>query len=186
MFQYRENSDGTSQISHKSDRERMFENSDDGLGWVGAAIGAGSSLLPMITGLFSGCKPGQACGLAGINGFGQQAISTLDQIAQMLQMRMIAPAQAMSEANRVANSLSDSSLVYQAKKGKDAAALAGFKQQAAAKVQQITALAGQRQQAITSGGSAGPAGGLGVISGGGSSLLLLGGLGLVALLALRK
>jgi len=180
---YRVNSDGSVSLTFQSRWDRILTRGDDTTGWIPAAIAAGSAALPFITGLFSACKAGQACGLSGINAFGQQVMQTLAQIEQMLTSGLLAPGQAASEAGRVAATLSDSNYVYQAKRGNDAAALQNFKAQAAAKVQQITALASQLQQRAAESASNPLAG----ISGGsGSSLLLLGGLGLVAMLALRK
>ncbi len=180
---------GVPKMVLKGHRDRIFETgSDETMGWVGAVIGAATAGLPLITGLFSACKPGQACGLSGINAFGAQVLASLDQIVQMMNAGLLPPSQAASEASRIAASLSDSNMVYQAKKGKDAAALATFKQQAAAKVQQITQLAGQLNQQIAAVAADGGGGFLGGGSGGvsSSSLMLLGGIGLVALLALRK
>ncbi len=115
---------------------------DDGLGFpIAAVIGAATGVLPFIKSLFSACTPGQACGLAGITSFGNQVIQTLGQIKQMLENGLLPPQQAVSEAQKVAGALADPNFIYQAKKGKDAAALATFKTQAAAIVQEIIQVA---------------------------------------------
>src|SRR5690606_32689240 len=152
--------------------EAYFNSSDGNLGWISAAITAGASIFG---GLFGGGGGGQAYrGLAGINQAGQEAIGSLQQILQAVSAGQMPKAQAVSEAQRIASILSDHSVVYQAKKGQDAAALQNFKAQAAQLVQQI-----QAAPDVSSGGST--TGG-GVSSG---TLLLVGG-GLLAVALLKK
>jgi hypothetical protein len=133
---------------------RFFDNhqGDEGMGWVGAVVGAGSSILgPLIGKLFAPCGGANvACGLQGITSFGNNAISTLQQILQMVTSNppMVSPQDAISNAQRIASALGDGTIIYQAKKGKDAAALAQFKTQANALVQEITAAATQAQAAL--------------------------------------
>ncbi len=159
---------------------------DEGMGWVGSAIGAGTSILgPLIGKLFAPCGGANvACGLQGITSFGNQAIQTLQQILQMVSSNppMVSPQEAISNAQRIAAALSDGTVVYQAKKGKDAAALTQFKSQAAQLVQQITAAATAKQAQLQQ-QAASPLGG----SGGGitSTAFMIGG-GLMLLLLLRR
>lgn len=158
--------------------QRFFDSGDETLGFEPASIiGMVSPLIGLIKGLFSACKPGQACGLAGIQSFTSQAIQTLNQILAMLQGGQITPTDAVTNAQKVASALGDPQYVYQAKKGKDAAALQSAKSQAAALLSQIQALAAKIPPPSAS------AGGIGGISS--STLLLVGG-GLLAIFLLKK
>lgn len=171
---------------------RFFDNPEDrGMGWVGAVIGAGSSILgPLIGKLFAPCGGANvACGLQGITSFGNQAIQTLQQIKGMLQTNppQVSPQDAISNSQRIAAALSDGTVVYQAKKGKDAAALVQFKSQANALVAEITALGAEVTAALNAqaeakaAASASPLGSLSSIN----PLLLVGG-GIVAIMLLKK
>lgn len=159
----------------------------DVLGQIGAA---GVSLLPSLFGGGGGGANGQAKGLQAITAFGQQAIQTLGQILQQLQGGQLSPNDAMSNAQRIVSALSDPAYVYQAQRGKDADALAGFKQQAAQMMSQIQAAASTitvdpktGMPNATAGGQIRASGNAGGIDTG--TLLLIGG-GLVALLLLTR
>ena len=161
---------------------------DESMGWVGAAIGAGTSILgPILGSLFAPCGgKNVACGLQGITSFGNQAIQTLQQILQMVSSNppMVSPQEAISNAQRISAALSDGNIVYQAKKGKDAAALTQFKSQAAQLVQQITAAATAKQAQLQQ-QSASPLGGLAGSGGMGSTVLMIGG-GVLLLMLLKR
>lgn len=173
---------------------RYFDESpdanDETLGWIGAAVGAGTSILSgLLGGLFAPCGgKNVACGLQGITSFGNQAITTLGQIKQLMLSGQVSPAEAVSNAQRIAGALSDGNVVYQAKKGKDAAALAQFKEQANAAVNELIALGPQVQkqqaeQAAAIAESGGPSGGGSGIS---STMLLLIGGGLALYLLMQN
>lgn len=165
---------------HQVYDHRFFETrgpGDETMGFaVAPLIGALSPLIGMIKGLFSACKPGQACGLAGIQSFTSQAIQTLQSILAMLQGGQITPTDAITNAQKVAAALGDPQYVYQAKKGKDAAALQAAKSQAAQLVQQIQSVAATIK----------PPAAAGSIGGIGSGTLLLVGGGLLAVFLLKK
>jgi len=164
-----------------SARDLIFEGDDENLGIIPALIGLGLSAVPIIKGLFSACKPGQACGLKEIQSFVDQVLQTLAQIQQMLETGLIDPSQAVAEAQRVSAALSDPTMIYQAKNGKDAAALANGKTQAAAAVQQIMTLAAQ---IVTSPAAPADASGITAGSGVSSSTLLIGGAAVLAAILL--
>jgi len=156
----------------------------DFLGQVGAA---GVQLLPSLFGSGGGGSGGQAKGLQAITAFGQQAIQTLQQIMQGLQSGQLSPGDAVSNAERISSALSDPQYVYQAQRGKDAEALAGFKQQASQMVEQIKAAASTVATATNpnaAGNNASPnaTNNKGIDT---STMLLLGG-GLLALLLLTR
>ena len=140
--------DPTSQITHlgyidaANRRQAMFDNSDDqDLGDIWSAVGAiGASAVQLIPGLMTGgaSSGGAARGLAAITAFGNQAIQTLQKILQLAPQN---PQQAISDATRITNALSDPQYVYQAQHGDDANALQNFKAQAGALFQQIQATA---------------------------------------------
>jgi hypothetical protein len=167
----------------------------DQLGWISAAIMAGTSIFgSLFGGLFAPCGGAQvACGLQGITSAGNQVIQGLQQINAALASGQVPPQQiqqAVAEAQALASALGDSSKVYQAKNGKDAAALAQFKQQAAQLLQQIQATAQTAMaQAATSAGIDPATGQQIAPSIGGislSTLLLFGGGALGLVLLLRK
>ncbi len=105
-----------------------------------ALIGAGGSIGG---GLLSstGATGGAAKGTAAITAYGEQVIAGINSLVG--QLTPDNAAQIAQTADALTNSLSDSSKVYQAKKGKDAAALASAKEQANAAAAQIKRLAGQ-------------------------------------------
>ncbi|MGI8642393.1 MAG: hypothetical protein ACR2MG_20890 [Pyrinomonadaceae bacterium] len=109
---------------------------------IAAGIGIGGNLLA------GGGGGGVAKGLEGINAFGAQVIDALNTLKT--QAANLPPGEAATAADKLAALLSDSSKVYQAKKGKDAAALASFKQQAAQLAAEIKTIqtAVQAQQAV--------------------------------------
>lgn len=98
---------------------------------INAGLSAGGSLLE------GGGGGGVAKGLAGITAFGQRVIAELDALKNQI------TSESGTQADQLLAALSDSSKVYQPKKGKDAAALASFKTQATQKVSEIKALAVQ-------------------------------------------
>ncbi len=121
-------------------------------GLTAGLIGLGGSVGGSLLGGSSG-GGGQAKGLEAITAYGQQVIAALDSVLQSGQI----DAQVLQAAEQLVNSLSDSSRVYQAKKGKDAEALANFKTQGAQKLDQLRAMAAQiaqqqQQQTIQPGG----------------------------------
>lgn len=126
--------------------EKVWNNTDDGLGDAWNAVGAiGASAVQLLPGLFSGggsSAGGPARGLAAIRAAVDQALSSLNQILQQVRGGQMAAAAGASEAQRIAAALSNPQYVYQAQRGDDAAALNQGKQQAAAIVAQIQALAG--------------------------------------------
>jgi hypothetical protein len=157
---------------------------DETMGFaIGPLIGLGTALLGPLVGLFAPCK-GQkvACGLEGITAAVNTVLQKLTEIKSTIAGGQV-PAdklgQVVQQAEQLANALSDPSMVWQAKKGLDAAKLAEGKQQAAALVSEIKAAASAVAQnpANASGGS------LGGIST--TTLLLVGG-GIAALMFLKK
>ena len=186
--------------------EKIWNNvDDDDLGDVWNAVGAvGASavqLLPQLFGGGSSSAGGPARGLAAIQAAVQQAISSLNQILAGLRNNQMAPAAAISEAQRIVAALSNPAYIYQAQRGNDAEALRDGKSQAAAIFQQIQGIAAANTNAplanangvttFTAGGVPGDAGtspaGAGSAAIGGidnSTLLLVGG-GLVLLLLLK-
>ncbi len=172
--------------------ERMFNNDGtmsggwgDFLGQIGAA---GVSLLPSLFGGGGGGANGQAKGLQAITAFGQQAIQTLGQILQQLQGGQLSPSDAISNAQRIVSALSDPAYVYQAKRGKDAEALAGFKQQAGQMMSQIQAAASAVTVDPKTGmpNAASPAQSSGMLGGIDTGMLLMLGGGLALLLLLTR
>jgi hypothetical protein len=192
---------------------RMSGNGELGFNWksllgIGAAAanfipGVGQFVsvgIGAVGGLIDATKtPGQARGLAQINAFGQQVIGALEKLLQTAAscQAMATPQQIVDEANKLAAMLSNSAMVYQAQKGNDAEALANFKQQAAAMVQQIQAAAAAcaaRQQT----GTGTPGTTTQIVNGqvvtvpttpGGidtTTLLLFGGVGILALYLVMK
>lgn len=158
--------------------QSFFDTNDETIGFVDPAtiISMASPLIGIIKGLFSACKPGQACGLAGIQSFTSQAIQTLNQILAMLKGGQITPTDAVTNAQKVASALGDPQYVYQAKKGKDAAALQAAKSQAAQLVQEIQSVAATIKPPSA-------AGSIGGISS--NTLLLIGG-AVAAVFLLKK
>ena len=164
--------------------EGYFNGDDQQLGWVDAAISAGTALVGS---LFNrGGSSQQYRGSAGINSAGQQAIASLQQILSAVSSNPPAMPldQAVSEAQRIASALSNSQFVYQAQHGSDAAALQRFKDQAAELVRQIQARAAAPSGSILgdpptgSGSTVSSSSGLGT----GTILLVFGALAAVALL----
>lgn len=179
--------------------EKIWNNTDDDLGDVWNAVGAvGASAVQLLPQLFGGggsSAGGPARGLAAIQAVVQQAISSLTQLLQQAQSGQIAPAAAVSEAQRIAGALSNPQYVYQAQRGNDAAALNQGKQQAAAIVAQIQALAGNTTASGTTSPVTTSAGGTAAntpasapassgFAADNSTLLLLGG-GLALILLLK-
>lgn len=138
-----------------------------------------------IFGLFGGAgkRSGLPYGLAGITSAGNQVIQSLNQVKAGIESRQIPPRQAVSEAQRLAETLETG--VYQAKKGKDAAALQSFKQQASRLLQEIQALAAASVPANASSGGGGSTSGSPESGISSTTLLLIGG-GIAAILLLRS
>lgn len=158
---------------------------DETMGFASALISLGGSLLGPLMGLFAPCK-GQnvACGLEGITAAVNTVKQKLGEIKAAIsggQVPAEALGQVVQQAEQFANALSDPSMVWQAKKGKDAAALAQGKTDAAALVAEIKTAASAAAQ--NSSQSAGLGGALGGISP--TTLLLIGG-GVFAVMMLRK
>jgi predicted extracellular nuclease len=170
-------------------------------GLLDSIIKAGSSLAPQVLQMFGGgnssAAGGQAKGLAAISAFCNQVIAGLNQI--LASAPNIPQTDAISGANQLVATLSNSSLVYQAKNGKDGAALAKAKTDAAAIVAQIaakyTAVAPVTVTDVTGGQlvtstQTATVTGAGVASGefvaGVPNIVLIGGAGVVLLLLLKK
>lgn len=105
-------------------------------GLINGATSAGFELLGNSK---QGSAGGVVKGLAAITQYIAQVLAQLDEIK--IQLPNLPPSQAVETAVKIAAQLSDSSIVYQPKKGKDAAALASGKTQAANKVEEIKQLA---------------------------------------------
>ena len=155
--------------------DASFDPHDENLGLAplaGALIGAAPGIFQSIMGLFGGGRKAQFQGLAEINAAGQQATQAMQQILTGLSSGQMAPAQAVSEAQKIVQQFNDPSIVYPAKKGDDAAA----------RTQYISQLNGLLQQIQTKASSMPASSSVGGISG--SSLLLIGG-GLLAFMVLK-
>lgn len=117
------------------------------------AAGSVAGGLLGVLGNGSGGNGQQAKGLAAIQAKGQQVIQAFDQLNQKIQSdAAFAKADAPAAADRLVAILSDSSEFYQAKSGKDAEALAGFKTQAAQLAAQSKSLAARALQTTTGAG----------------------------------
>ena len=164
--------------------EGYFNGDDQQLGWVDAAISAGTAI---VGGMFNrGSSSQQYRGLAGINSAGQQALQSLQQILAAVSTNppTMPLDQAISEAQRIAAALSNSQFVYQAQHGQDAAALQQFRTQAAELVRQIQSRAQTPSGPVLGNPPASPGstatGGSGL--GTGTILIVFGGLAALALL----
>ena len=166
----------------------FFKKLGSGLKKV-AKIGADYSGIPglsKIVGLIggNGGQTGQAKGLQQIEAFVSQVLTALDKLKEPASQGI---AEVTAAADQLVAVLSDQSKVYQAKKGKDAAALAKGKTDAASKASEIKQLltAAQQKQANaqtqTNGSILGGADG--EID---SSTLMLVGFGGLALILLLK
>jgi len=164
-------------------------------GWLDDIIKISSSVAPIIMGATQGGGAGGggvAKGLAAIEAFGNRVMQGLSQIEnQVANMPASDRAQIRQQVEQTVSqlvaSLSDGSQVYQAQKGKDAAALAKFKTDANAKAQSILALF-----SVSSGGAGGAGGGLisgaqsGALAQGQNNLLLYGAIGIIAILLITR
>ncbi len=109
-----------------------------------ALIGAGGAIGGGLLGSSLSSSGGgtQAKGLAAIQAKGQEVISAFDTLKQKITSDVnFTKADAYAAADKLTAILSDASQFYQAKKGKDAEALAGFKTQAAQLAAQMKSLA---------------------------------------------
>lgn len=154
---------------------------DDTLGIIGALIGAAPGIFSSIAGLFGGGRKAQCQGLAEIQACGQQAVAAMNQLLQGVTSGQIAPDQAISEASRIVSQFNDPSVVYPAKKGKDAEARNQF-------ISQLQTLQQQIQQAAASVAAATKTNVQQTtsVTGTSGSLLLIGGGVLAAILLLRR
>lgn len=121
-----------------------FANLIPGVGqFVSAGLGVASSLIAG--------TPGQARGLQQITDFGNKILSAFDTLAGQLTPQNAI--QIATEADKLVALLEDSNAVYQAKKGKDAEALASFKAQAQQRAAQLKAAAAElaRQTPVSTG-----------------------------------
>jgi hypothetical protein len=159
----------------------------DVLGQIGAA--ATSWGLNTLTSLVAGGSGTQAKGTAAITAFGNQAIATLQQILAGIPSGQISRPDAVANAQRIVNALSDPVYVYQAQHGDDAAALTNAKAQAGELLRQIQALAGSVPTTGTTGQNTTvvpvPNQNTAVANSDNSQLLLIGGGLLLAVLLLK-
>jgi hypothetical protein len=164
-----------------------YDEDDDTFGIVGALIAAGPSIFSTVAGLFGGGRKAQCQGLQEIQNCGQQAVQAMNQLLASVTAGAIDPQQAVNEASRIVTQFNDPSIVYPAKKGKDATARQQFIEQLAGLQQQVQQAAAARtaanQQSLQSSSGGGVFGGLGGISG--STLVVVGG-GLLAVLLLTR
>lgn len=123
-----------------------FRRGDETTGFIAPLIIAAPAIFQTVMGLFNK-QTAQFQGLAGIQSGGQQLLQALSQIKSGLQSGQMSPQDAVSEAQRIAGTLSDPKIFYPAKKGKDAAELTQIKAAAAAAVSEIQTLASQIAQA---------------------------------------
>ena len=165
----------TTRIYNEDFYNANFDPRDEtmGVAFVAPLIGAAPGIFQSIMGLFGGGRKAQFQGLAEIQNAGNQAVQSMQQILAGLQSGQMAPAQANSEAQKIVAQFNDPSIVYPAKKGKDAEARNQFMSQLNSLLQQIQAKAASMPAAGASGGLSG------------SSLILLGG-GLLAFMMLKK
>lgn len=123
---------------------------------AGGAIGAG-----LLGGIGGGGNSQQAKGLAAIQAKGQEVISAFETLKQKITSDAnFTKADAYTAADKLVAILSNSTEFYQAQKGKDAEALASFKQQAAQLAAQTktfadAADAAKRNSAQTANGAGG-------------------------------
>ena len=120
--------------------DSIFETrSDETTGDLWSAVGSiGSTALGMLPGLFGGgSSSGQARTVAQITAFGQQVNLTLSRILEQMNLGLISPQTAASEAIRVEALLSNSQLVNQPNGGSDRQALDQAKAAARSMVSQI-------------------------------------------------
>ncbi|MCW5956502.1 MAG: hypothetical protein KIT61_07940 [Pyrinomonadaceae bacterium] len=154
----------------------FFDGTDDdtlGFAFVAPLIAAAPGIFQSIMGLFGGGRKAQYQGLAEIQQAGQQAVSAMEQILSGLRSRQMSPAQAVQESQKILGQFNDPSIVYPAKKGKDAEARNQF-------LSQLSALDSQIKAAAASASSGSNAGGIS------TNTLLLAGLGIGALYLLKN
>jgi len=154
----------------------FFDGTDDqtlGFAFVAPLIAAAPGIFQSIMGLFGGGRKAQYQGLAEIQQAGQQAVSAMEQILSGLRSRQMSPAQAVQESQRILGQFNDPSIVYRAKKGKDAEARNQF-------LSQLSALDSQIKAAAASASSGSNAGGIS------TNTLMLADLGIGALYLLKN
>lgn len=154
-------------------------------GWLDALLQAaqaiGGAVIPQLVGGGAG-SGGQARGLAAIQSATQQILQQLEMLKSQVGQQNYQ--QIYSDAQRLTALLSDSSVIYQAKKGQDAAVLNSAKARANQILQEIAALGSQVSPVNTTVNQAGQ-----VVTAGGTftqrilqdNTLLYAGIGLAAL-----
>ncbi len=155
---------------------------------INAGLSAGGSILEGAGG--AGGAGGVAKGLAGITAYGNQVIAALDSVLKSGNF----DDGVIQEVESLANSLSDSTKVYQPKKGKDAAALASFKDKATQKLAEIHSRAAAQPKQQQGGNVVTLANGQRVYqpdtAGGGgfdtTTILMFAGIGLGAIFLLKR
>lgn len=172
------------------------------MAWIDSAIQAATAALSFLQPSASSAGRGPAKGSAAIQTFVNQVLSGLDQLkAQVSQMsatqKQAGSSQIRNSINSLVGALSDPAQVYQAKRGDDAAILARGKEDAAQKAAEIISLLMTQTQ--TPPGSLQPTTTITTPSGqiitvptsttsgeGDNTLLILGGIAVVALLLTRR
>lgn len=157
-----------------------YDPYDENLGFafVAPLIAAAPSIFQSIMGLFGGGRKAQYQGLAEITQAGNQAVDAMKQIMAGLNSGQMAPAQAVSEAQKIIKQFNDPTIVYPAKKGNDAAARNDF-------ISQLNTL-GQQIQAKAASMPAGGSMAGGSVAGISTNTLLIVGVGAALLFALKK
>lgn len=155
---------------------------------ISMGISAGQGALDQF-GNKSGGGGGVAKGLPGITAYGNQVIAALDSVLKSGNF----DDDVIQEVESLANSLSDSTKVSQPKKGKDAAALASFKEKATQKLAEIRSRAAAQPKQQQGGNVVTLANGQRVYqpdtAGGGfdtTTILMFAGIGLGAIFLLKK
>lgn len=158
-----------------------YDPYDDTLGFAFLAplIGAAPGIFSSIASLFGGGRKAQFQGLAEIQQAGQQAVGAMEQIKAALASGQMSPQQAVAEAQKIVQQFNDPSIVYPAKKGKDADARNNF-------IAQLGQLAQQIQAAAAAMPAANAASGGDSIAGISTNTLLLIAGGIAAVMLLKQ
>jgi hypothetical protein len=160
--------------------DTAFDPRDENLGFafVAPLIAAAPGIFQSVMSLFGGGRKAQFQGLAEIQQAGNEAVEAMEKIMSGLNSGQMSPAQAVSESQKIIKQFNDPTIVYPAKKGKDAEARTGFISQLNQLGQQIQAKAA----AMPAGGSL--AGGS--LAGISTNTLLMVGVGAALFFALKK
>lgn len=170
----------------------LFDNIIKAINTGVAGAQAGGNLWNQIQGLFGGGGSSAGAPARGLEAITQRTGEIIAGLRQLqASIGQIPYEQIYQSAQQLVSALSNPSVIYQAKKGKDAKVLADAKTQANQILQQIAASSGsvggnvvnQAGQVITSGGGA-ITGGLDFL--GNNPLIYVVGGGLIAYLLLRK